>query len=124
MNPEERLRTVEYLRAEFELPEVSLEDISTSVNEPSSKHNRMRRILPAHIQRTILQHTVKAMFIHRTIPIPYSEETYTEDYSYEEPDVYYEEDPYASTYDSSYRSLKNQITKPANTVSIEAVFSC
>ena len=39
MNPEERLRLSNILRAELELPEMTLEDISTSSTSLISKHN-------------------------------------------------------------------------------------
>ena len=102
VNPEERLRLSNILRAELELPEVALEDISTSVNEPSFETQQYETD-SSYTDTTYDSSTYGQSDVYTpNYSDPYSEETYTEDYSYEEPDVYYEEDPYASTYDSSY----------------------
>ncbi|CZQ92118.1 LCP family glycopolymer transferase [Trichococcus collinsii] len=102
VNPEERLRLSNILRAELELPEVTLEDISTSVNEPSFETQQYETD-SSYTDTTYDSSTYGQSDVYTpNYSDPYSEETYTEDSSYEEPDVYYEEDPYASTYDSSY----------------------
>ena len=106
-SPEERLRLSNILRAELELPEVALEDMSTSVNEPSfetqqyemdSSYTDTTYDSSTYGQSDVYTPNYSDLYSEET----YVEETYTEDYSYEEPDAYYEEDPYAETYDSSY----------------------
>lgn len=107
VNPQERLRLSNILREELELPEASLEDISTSANEPyfetqpyetDSSSTDTTYDASTYGQSDVYTPNYSDPYSEETV----TEETYTEDYYYDETDVYYEEDPYASTYDSSY----------------------
>lgn len=107
VNPQERLRLSNILREELELPEASLEDISTSANEPyletqpyetESSSTDTTYDASTYGQSDVYTPNYSDPYSEETV----TEETYTEDYYYDETDIYYEEDPYASTYDSSY----------------------
>ena len=111
VNPEERLRLSNMLRAELELPEITLDEISTSANEPyydtqpsQSDSSYLETTEDTYSDTTYDPSTSSPNGVYTpnySDPYSYEEDTYTEDvYS---DDTYYEESTYdASVYDSSY----------------------
>jgi LCP family protein required for cell wall assembly len=102
VNPEERLRLSNILRTELELPAATIEDISTSANEPYYDAQSSATD-SSYTDTTYDSSTYGQTDVYTpNYSDPYTEEeTYTEDYYYEEPvqdDTYYEEE----TYDSAY----------------------
>ena len=102
VNPEERLRLSNILRAELELPEVTIEDISTSGSEPY--YDTQSSTTDSSYTDTTYDSSTygQSDVFTPDYSDPYSEEaTTTEDYYYEESvqnDAYYDE----QTYDSAY----------------------
>ena len=101
VNPEERLRLSNMLRAELELPEITLDEISTSANEPYFD------TLPSQSDSSSLETTEDTYDTSTSSPSGVYTPNYSDPYSYEEDtytedvysdDTYYEE----SVYDSSY----------------------
>ena len=102
VNPEERLRLSNILRAELELPEATIDEISTSDSEPYYETQ------PSTTDSSYTETTYDSSTYGQTdVYTPnysdpyYEEETYTEDYYYEGPvqdDTYYEEEIYDSAY--------------------------
>ena len=102
VNPEERLRLSNILRAELELPEVTIEEISTSDSEPYYD-TQSSATDSSYTDTTYDSSTYGQTDVYTpNYSDPYiEEETYTEDYYYEEPvqdDTYYEEEIYDSAY--------------------------
>lgn len=102
VNPEERLRLSNILRAELELPEVALEDISTSGSEPNYD-TQSSSSDSTYTDTTYDSSTYGQTDVYTpNYSDPYTEEaTTTEDYYYEVPvqdDTYYE----VETFDSAY----------------------
>lgn len=69
VNPEERLRLSNILRAELELPEITIDEISTSANEPYYDTDAYSTDSSIRIRPMIRQRMVKVMSTHRIIPI-------------------------------------------------------
>ena len=101
VNPEERLRLSNILRAELELPEVTIDEISTSDSEPTYDAQSSSSD-STYSDTTSDSSTYGQSDVYTpNYSDPYTEETYTEEYYYEEPvqaDTYYE----TETYDSAY----------------------
>lgn len=102
VNPEERLRLSNILRTELELPAATIEDISTSANEPYYD-TQSSATDSSYTDTTYDSSTYGQTDVYTpNYSDPYTEEeTYTEDYYYEEPvqdDTYYEEEIYDSAY--------------------------
>jgi hypothetical protein len=92
VNPEERLRLSNILRTELELPAATIEDISTSANEPY--YDAQSSYTDTTYDSSIYGQT--DVYTPNYSNPYYEEETYTEDYYYE--DTYYEEEVYDSAY--------------------------
>ena len=92
VNPEERLRLSNILRTELELPAATIEDISTSANEPYYD-TQSSATDSSYTDTTYDSSTYGQTDVYTpNYSDPYTEEeTYTEDYYYEE-----------ETYDSAY----------------------
>lgn len=99
VNPEERLRLSNMLRAELELPEITLDEIPTSTNEPDydtqpyqsdSSNSETSDDTSTYDQSGVYTPNYSD-------PYSYEEDTYTDETYYEEP--VYDETP---VYDSSY----------------------
>jgi hypothetical protein len=102
VNPEERLRLSNILRAELELPEVTIEEISTSDSEPYYD-TQSSTTDSSYTDTTYDSSTYGQTDVYTpNYSDPYTvEETYTEETYYEEPvqdDTYYEEEIYDSAY--------------------------
>lgn len=101
VNPEERLRLSNILRAELELPEVTIDEISTSDSEPTYDAQSSSSD-STYTDTTSDSSTYGQSDVYTpNYSDPYTEETYTEEYYYEDPvqaDTYYE----TETYDSAY----------------------
>ncbi|MFY9901580.1 MAG: LCP family protein [Trichococcus sp.] len=97
VNPEERLRLSNMLRAELELPEITLDEISTSVNEPA--YDTQPSLYDSSSSETTDDTTYDASTSSTSgVYTP----DFSDPYSYGA-DTYYEEPTYdASVYDSSY----------------------